>query len=58
MLHRPILSSSGVGDVALDPFVGSGTTTVVAKKFTRRFLGCDINLEYVKMAEERISLLF
>lgn len=52
---RPILSSSPLGGLVFDPFIGSGTTAVVAKRFGRRFLGCDINPEYVRMAEERIS---
>ncbi|HEY4672992.1 MAG TPA: site-specific DNA-methyltransferase [Nitrososphaerales archaeon] len=50
-----ILSSSRVGDVVLDPFIGSGTTAVVAKNFGRKFLGCDINPEYVSIAEERLK---
>ncbi|MBI2183955.1 MAG: site-specific DNA-methyltransferase [Thaumarchaeota archaeon] len=54
LLRRPILSSSRVGDVVFDPFIGSGTTAVVARKLERRFLGCDINPEYVRMAEERL----
>jgi len=52
---KPILSSSRPGDVVFDPFIGSGTTAVVAKKLGRRFLGCDIKPEYVKMAEERLK---
>jgi len=52
---RPILSSSRPGDVIFDPFIGSGTTAVVAKKLGRRFSGCDINPKYVKIAKERIS---
>jgi DNA modification methylase len=52
---RPILSSSRTGDVVLDPFIGSGTTAVVAKRLGRRFSGCDIKPEYVKMAEERLK---
>jgi DNA modification methylase len=54
---KPILSSSRVGDVVFDPFIGSGTTAVVAKKLGRRFLGCDISPEYVKMAVRRIEAL-
>ncbi|MCP8318001.1 MAG: site-specific DNA-methyltransferase [archaeon] len=51
----PILSSSRLGDIVLDPFIGSGTTAVVAKKLGRHYLGCDINPEYVRMAEKRIE---
>lgn len=52
---RPILSSSRVGDVVLDPFVGSGTTGVVAKKLGRNFIGIDIKKEYVEIARNRIN---
>lgn len=41
--------------VVLDPFMGSGTTAVVAKKNNRNFIGCELNQEYVTMAERRIS---
>ena len=53
MLYRPILSSSRVGDVVLDAFIGSGTT-IVAKKSGRRFLACGINAEYVEIADQRL----
>ncbi len=52
---RPILSSSRLGDVVLDPFLGSGTTGVVAKKFGRNFIGIDIKPEYVEIARMRID---
>ncbi len=55
LLHKPMLSSSRVNDVVLDPFIGSGTTAVVARKFGRRFLGCDINPEYVRIAGNRLT---
>jgi DNA modification methylase len=41
--------------VVLDPFMGSGTTAVVAMKHTRKFIGCEINPEYVRIAEKRIA---
>ncbi len=41
--------------VVLDPFVGSGTTAVAAKKLGRKFIGIDINLEYVKIAQKRLE---
>jgi DNA modification methylase len=42
------------GDIVLDPFMGSGTTGVVAKKMKRKFIGIEINPEYCRCAEERI----
>src|SRR3989344_1243808 len=42
-------------DIVLDPFMGGGTTGVVALKLNRKYLGFDINPEYIKMTEERIK---
>jgi len=41
--------------VVLDPFMGSGTTGVAAKKLGREFIGIEIDPTYYKIAEERIS---
>ena len=41
--------------VVLDPFMGSGTTGVVAVKNMRKYIGCEINPEYVRIAEQRIA---
>jgi DNA modification methylase len=41
--------------VVLDPFMGSGTTAVVAMKHNRKYIGCEINPEYVRIAEKRIA---
>jgi site-specific DNA-methyltransferase (adenine-specific) len=49
-----ILAGSPVGGIVLDPFCGSGTTAVVALKNNRKFLGIDINSDYVKLASDRI----
>lgn len=43
------------GDTVLDPFIGSGTTAVVAKKLGRNYLGFDIDRDYVELAENRIA---
>ncbi len=43
-----------VNGIVLDPFMGSGTTAVVAVKNFRKYIGCEINPEYIKTAEERI----
>jgi DNA modification methylase len=41
--------------IVLDPFIGSGTTAIVAKKLGRKYIGCEINPEYARMAERRIA---
>lgn len=55
LVETCVLSASPVGGVVLDPFMGSGTTAVVAKKFNRNFLGCELNPDYVTIANDRIS---
>ncbi len=50
-----ILAGSRGGGVVLDPFMGAGTTAVVAKKLGRHFAGCDLNPEYVAIAEKRLT---
>ncbi len=52
---RPILASSRPGDIVLDPFSGTGTTSVAAKKLGRNYIGIDVNPDYIKMSEERLS---
>jgi site-specific DNA-methyltransferase (adenine-specific)/site-specific DNA-methyltransferase (cytosine-N4-specific) len=42
------------GDIVLDPFLGSGTTAVVAKQLNRRYVGIEILEEYCHVAEERL----
>ncbi len=41
--------------IVLDPFIGSGTTAIVAKKLNRNFIGFDLNKNYIKIANRRIS---
>ncbi len=43
------------GDMVVDPFLGSGTTGVAAVRNSRRFAGCDLDDNYVKIAQERIK---
>lgn len=50
-----ILAGCPVGGVVLDPFAGSGTTGAVAVGCGRKFIGIELNPEYVKLAEERIE---
>ena len=53
LANRVIRLFSPVGGVVLDPFVGTGTTTKVAKLLGRRWLGIDVNEEYARMAQRR-----
>ena len=55
LARRVLLLFSFQGDVILDPFNGVGTTTLVAKKTGRRFLGVDISREYCATAEQRLN---
>ena len=47
---------SYVGDLVLDPFMGSGTTAISSIDLKRNYIGCEIHQEYVTMAENRIKL--
>lgn len=51
-----ILASSKEGDVVFDPFLGSGTASVVAKKLNRKFCGIELNEEYCLWAEKRLEI--
>lgn len=54
LLAKLVLASSRPGDFVFDPFLGSGTTAVVAKKLGRHFCGIEINQEYCCWAQERL----
>jgi len=56
LVAKLILASSNPGDVVLDPFVGSGTTSVVAKKLGREFVGIEIDESYCCLCEKRLQL--
>ena len=55
LVKRVLKLFSYKNDIVLDPFNGVGTTTVVAKRLDRRFLGIDISERYCKKAEERLK---
>lgn len=55
LLYRVILSSSNPNDIVLDPFFGSGTTGVVAKRLHRNWIGIDREDNYIKVAQKRID---
>ena len=55
LLARVLLSSSRLDDLVLDPFCGTGTTGAVAKRLSRKFVGCERDPDYAKAAEKRIA---
>lgn len=55
LLERIIESSTNPGDICLDPFCGSGTTGVVAKRLGRQFIGIDNESDYVEISKRRIQ---
>ena len=55
LVRKFVLASSNEGDLVIDPFSGSGTTLVVAEQLNRRWMGCDLNMEYNNWAIKRIE---
>jgi len=58
LIERMVLASSRVEDWILDPFMGSGTTARVCQQLGRNSIGIEINPEYVKMSQARLTLTF
>ena len=56
LVSKMMLASSNVGDIVLDPFLGSGTTSVVAKKLGRNYIGIEVNEQYCAWAEKRLEM--
>ena len=56
LMAKLILASSNEGDLVFDPFAGSGTTLVTAKKLNRHFAGIEKNREYCCLANKRLEL--
>jgi site-specific DNA-methyltransferase (adenine-specific) len=56
LIAKLVLASSKPGDLVLDPFLGSGTTSVVAKKLGRHFIGIEQQETYCLLAEKRLEM--
>lgn len=56
LIAKLILASSSEGDVVFDPFLGSGTTSVVAKKLNRHYIGVEVEPQYCVWAEQRLEM--
>jgi DNA modification methylase len=55
LIEPCILAGSRIGDVVLDPFMGSGTTAQVAQQLGRKYLGCELNLDYKTLQDKRVA---
>ena len=56
LLAKLILASSNPGDIVLDPFLGSGSTSVTAKKLGRKYIGIEQNPQYCIWTEKRLEM--
>ncbi len=54
LLERIILMSTDEGDIVLDPFSGTGTTAIAAKRLGRRYIGFELDREYVRISESKL----
>lgn len=54
LIEPMVLAGCPEGGIVLDPFMGSGTTAIVAKTLKRNYLGIELNPEYIKIAENRL----
>jgi DNA modification methylase len=57
LIEPCVMAGSRSGDVVLDPFMGSGTTAMVARKLGRKYIGCELNESYGELQDERIRSL-
>ena len=55
LIEPCIKAGSEEGDIVLDPFMGSGTTALVAKSLQRHYIGCELHEEYGKLIQKRLS---
>ena len=55
LFAKIILASSNTGDIVLDPFLGSGTSSVAARKLNRHYLGIEREEQYCLWAEQRLE---
>ena len=56
LIAKLVLASSNENDIILDPFLGSGTTSTIAKKLNRKYIGIEQNEQYCIWAEKRLEM--
>jgi len=55
LIETPIKAGCPKNGIILDPFIGTGTTALVAKKLGRNFIGLELNPDYIKIADKRLE---
>lgn len=55
LLETPILAGCPKGGIVLDPFMGAGTTALVARRLDRQFIGIELNANYIQLAQDRLA---
>lgn len=55
LIERIILMSTDIGDIVLDPFMGTGTTAIASKRLDRNYIGIELDENYVNIAKEKLS---
>jgi adenine-specific DNA-methyltransferase len=55
LIARIVLATTTVSGIVLDPYMGAGTVAVVARDYDRHFLGAELNLQYYRVAQRRLS---
>ena len=55
LVERIILMSTDEGDMVLDPFSGTGTTAIAAKRLGRQYIGFDLDKKYVKITQHKLQ---
>lgn len=55
IVNLPVLHSTQKGDIVFDPFLGSGTTALACEMLGRRWIGCELEEKYCKIADDRIK---
>jgi DNA modification methylase len=55
LIEPCILAGAPVGAIVLDPFMGSGTTAQVAQDLGRKYLGCELNIDYKPLQDNRLA---
>ena len=55
LVYECMINTTDANDIVLDPYMGSGTTAVVAKKLGRHYIGIELNPDYIKLAKARLK---